>query len=377
MKKNKEKQRDLTELKQAFVEIQMPRTPYALEHLVVNARFTTEMKYYQCVLELSSAYDNLRIAELRLEQKQIEVDEIDTKKRTDEIEKEIKKIEMEQTKLAVIGAMREFEYLYKLWEQFPKKYTREELDRAQEEEYRLKLETQAKHDLNATGRISAGNQEGLRQIGQMPYPEIDLVKNVEEKYLAEGKSRILIGVATELKAVNGCPSIEGLEMPVGSEYKLHNCYGMAVDDAYNNIVKIALEEKADFIVTVEDDTFPPKDAITRLMNLLRANPKTAVGAWYPIREESKQGAAIILKNGKRQQLDADGEVHEVYTLPMGCSIFPIEMFMQIPFPWFKTTVHLSQDNFFSQLARENGWKLLVDTSVRCKHIDRITKKVYE
>jgi len=329
------------------------------------------------VLELSVAYDNLRLVNLHLEQKQIEIDEIQTPGRKGEIEREIKKIEMEQTQRAVVGAMREFDSLYELWTKFPKKYTREELNAAQKIEYTTRLEIQAQQDINATGRIGQGNQEGLRQIGKMVYPSLDIARDVEKRFLEQGKSRILLAVATELKAEQGLPCIENLNIPNGSEIKIYNCFGRSIDDAYTNIVETGINDKVDYIITVEDDTFPDVDALVKLMDLIRKNPKSAVGAWYPKKEKSLQGVPIIIKDGKRQPLEVDGKIHEVYTLPMGCSIYPIEIFMEIPFPWFKTTPNLSQDSFFSQLAREHGWKLLVDTSIRCKHIDRVTKEVFE
>lgn len=355
----------------------MARPPYVLKQMVVYSKFTPEQRYAQCVLELSIAYDNLRLAQCHMEQKEIEIKKIKGKGRSAELEREIKRIEQEQTRRAMLGAMREFECLYEMWEGFEKKYTREELNAAQPLEYKRRLEIQANQDMNAMGRISASNQEGLRQIGVFPYPELDIVRDVEKRFLEGGKSRVLLAVATEHKAEKGLPCIEGLEFPNGSEVKIYNSWGRAVDDSYNHIVQTALEDRADYIITVEDDTFPQKDALVKLMNLLRENPNSAVGAWYPKKEKARQGVHIVLKNGKRQQMDADGTVQEAYTMAMGCSIFPIEMFMKIPFPWFKTTANLSQDSFFSQLAREAGYRLLVDTSVRCRHIDRKTGEIFE
>jgi hypothetical protein len=140
------------------------------------------------------------IYKLYLEQKQIEIDEINTEGRKGEIEREIKIIEMEQTKRACIGAMREFGALYNIWLKFPKKYTREELEKGQELEYKIRLETQAHQDLYAMGRISQGNQEGLRQIFNITYPQLDIrkiypelniTKNVETKALNEGTTAII------------------------------------------------------------------------------------------------------------------------------------------------------------------------------------------
>jgi hypothetical protein len=57
-------------------------------------------------------------------------------------------------------------------------------------------------------------------------------------------------------------------------------------------------------------------------------------------------------------------VHEVYTIPMGCTLYSAEVFYKIEYP-------------FSQKLRDAGYTLYCDTSIRCKHIDRETSVVYE
>jgi len=362
---------------QAFDEIQMPRTPYVLGNMVVGSRFTSEQQYAQCVLELSIAYDNLRTANAHAELKEIEIAKMKSRTRKEVLEREIKIVELEQLNRARLGASREFTYLFNLWKNAPKKYTREDLDAAQELEYKMRLEIQAQHDLNATGRISQSNQEGLRQIGKFPYPQIDAVRDVEKRFLETGKQRLLIVVPTEKKAEQGLPCIETLAMPNGVELKVLNVWGRAIDDAYNYAVQQALEDHADYILTVEDDTFPQPDAVIKLFEHIRKNPNTAIGAWYPKRQPGREGVHIQLVDGKRQFMPDTGNMEEAYTQCMGCTLYPIEMFMKIPYPWFKTTANLSQDSFFSQLAREHGYKLLVDTTIKCKHIDRKSGEVFE
>ena len=378
---------------EAFDEIQMYRTPFELENFVVGSHHTGEQQYAHCVLELSLAYDSLRIAGLEAQKKKLEIDKIDASDPIGALDREIKGIEQEQLRRAVLGKLREFEILYKLWKKFPKQYTRDELNAASEKEFTLKLQTQAQQDLNAHGVVSVGNQEGLRQIGVVVAPRIALgsvvtpiaelgMDEVEKRYLAQGRFRVMVGVPTEKKAENGLPCLNGLNWPAGAERKVFNNYGNPVAEAYNFIAQEALNDDADYLVTVEDDTFPPPEALVKLFELLKSEQakgnKCAVGAWYPKREECSQGVHIIASGqNERGPLKPDGLVHEVYTLAMGCSIYPVRMFREIPHPWFKTTIHLSQDSYFSQQARDAGWKLLVDTSIRCKHIDRTTGKVYE
>jgi hypothetical protein len=136
------------ELTDAFNEIQMARPPYVLDKLVVNTKFTDEQKYAQCVLELSIAYDNLRMAQIDMSLKQLQIDELDDTVEKQRLKKLKKQIELEQTQRAVLGAEREFSYLFGLWRTF-KKYTREEINEAQPLEYKMRLETQALQDIQS------------------------------------------------------------------------------------------------------------------------------------------------------------------------------------------------------------------------------------
>jgi AAA15 family ATPase/GTPase len=73
---NETNQEIIDEMLQAFDEIQMPRTPYALEKMVVENHYTDEQNYAHCVLEMSIAYDNLRSTKHKVRQKEIEIEQL-------------------------------------------------------------------------------------------------------------------------------------------------------------------------------------------------------------------------------------------------------------------------------------------------------------
>jgi hypothetical protein len=377
---------------QAFDEIQMPRTPYVLENMVVNSRFTEEQQYAQCVLELSIAYDNLRLAKINVERKERKLAKIKGSTRDAQLDREEIEIEMEQTRRAMLGAEREFEYLFKKWQSYKKKYTREDLNKAQETEYRIRLETQAQQDLNATGKISQSNQEGLRQIGIELTPQLPVGEAVQRRYLEQGNVKIFRAMCTEkIPGKDYKNPFEGIQIPAGVQISedIYCCVGKPIADAYNDIVQHALTYpagKPDFLFILEDDTYPKPDVLQRLYALMsnERNKRQShleklpiVGGWYPKRQKFREGAHIEVIGGVRTFMPDDGTVREAYTICQGCILIPMTVFLDIPFPWFMTTRDLSQDSFFSQLAREAGYKLLVDTSIKCKHIDRVTKKVYQ
>ena len=374
------------ELLQAFVEIQQPRTDYQLEHFVVGKHEVPEQQYAHCVLNLKIKYNALRRAKIHLEKTQYEIDELDKKEdKMSGFTKREKEIDKEEASLAVIGALREFEALYKIWNGFEKKYTRAEIDAVQPEYWEKRLTRQANQDLMATGRVGVGNQDALRQIGRGVTPELDHVRDIEHKFIEGENSNIKIMIAVPV--VKHIPEeeqkdfrlscLDGLVIPSGIQAKHYVVHGRKVAAAYNDAVREFMKDGADFLLTVEDDTFPPADALVKLMKHM-ADGKRVVGAWYPKRQDAYEGSPIVIgNNGKRGHLEADGEVHEVYTIPMGCTLYSSEVFYKIEYPYFETTDCLSQDSFFSQKLRDAGYKLYCDTSIRCKHIDRETKKVYE
>ena len=377
-------------LLRAFEEIQQPRTEYQLRNMVVYNHETPEQQYAHCVLELQRKYIALRKAQIRLEKEKYKIEQLKEKgDKLSEFKWREKEIDMEDIRLTVIGALREFEVLYRMWNEFDKQYTRKEIDEAQPEYWSKRIDRQSNHDLLASGRVSVGNLEVRRQIGKGNVPELDYIRQVEERLLegSDGGIRILIAVATKHKT-NSLTCIDNMIIPAGVQYIPYNVYGRNIADAYNDIAMTFLHGKknkdgsckfgsADYLLTIEDDTFPPDDALIKLINHAR-NGKDAIGGWYPKRQEHREGAPVaIMSDGKRGFLDADGEVHEVYILPMGCALYSKEAFLKTTFPYFATTNILTQDSFFSQKLRDAGFKLYCDTSIRCKHLDRETSKVYE
>jgi len=369
----------IKEMETAFMEIQQPRTAYVLNKFVVGQHDTDETRYAQCVLELQVKYDNIRRAKLNKRKLQLKIEDLEKKgTEIDMIDADLVRIDIEEQDRAMLGALREFEALYKIWQSFPQKYTRNELDQNQPEYWQLRLQRQAYQDMQATGRIGVGNNEALRQIGMATVPEVGHVRQVEKKYLSQGDLKVLIVVPTREKA-SKLPVLESLEIPSGVQVKYYNVFGRSVHEAYNDAAMTALKDQADFMLTIEDDTFPPNDAFIKLLNHYRSmeDSKLILGGWYPKKTVSREGTPIILVNGKRQALAADGKMHEVYTIPMGCTLFPTSVFVATEFPYFATTEHLTQDSFFSQKARDAGYKLIVDTAIRCKHVDVATGEIYE
>ena len=372
----------IEELEQSFLEIQQPRTSYVIEKFVVGQHDTIEMQFSQCVLEIQIKVANLKRAKLGKRRIEIQIKELEDKgTEIDQIDADLKRIDLQEQDYAVLGALRELDALYKIYQSFPKKYTREEIDNAQESYWKLRLDRQAQQDLQATGRVGVGNSEALRQINLAATPKLDHIREVEKKYLEVGDVKILIVVPTREKAER-LPVLENLAIPSGVQVKFLNVFGRTTAEAYNDAIQTALNDGCDMLLTVEDDTFPPTDGFQRLLARYReiGDPKAVLGGYYVKKVPYPEGVHIQVVAGKRQALTLnkyDVGVHEVYTIAQGFTLFPIECFLQTEYPWTVTTAHLTQDSFLSQKLREKGFKLLVDANVRCRHVDFSTGNSYE
>lgn len=386
-------QSDLAKFAESERAIQQARTPFELAHFVVGQHDAEPRAWAQCTLELGIKIRNLRRAQIG-ERKQIrQIDYLETIARGDTPDEEAKKradaaddadlakIDLEEQSLAVLGAFREAQALKALYDSFGRTYTRDELNAAEPDYWRRRLNRQAMHDTNAHGRIGVGNQDALRMAG-MPVPGLpDYTREVERRFLADGKVRILVAVPTLIPRAeverDGLRCLEGWTLPGTVEQKLYVITGRPVAEAYTDAALTAMQDGADFVLCVEDDHMIPPGAFERLYDVQReAGPRACVGAWYPQKTEPRKGAAIVIRDGRREYLADDGAVHDVHTLPQGLTLIPTSIFRELPQPWFATTGSLTQDSFFSQLAREAGYRLLVDTSVRIKHVCRETGRVY-
>ncbi len=383
------------QLKQDFAAIQCARPPFVLEKLVVDAHQVPEQRWAQCVLEMQIKHQTIRKALINRKILQIEIDRLlATGDEIDALKAQEKTIDLEDQDLAMLGAAREFEALHAIYQTMPR-YTRDQLDAAQPELYKRRLIEQAENDLlsRATG-VSSSNLGGLRLVGE-PIPNIpsmlpatgetapkslpERISDVQGRYLSEGRCRILCVVPTE-KAPDDptkiLPVLEKLLWPGEVEHRLHCIYGMSVADAYNEAALMAIKEGATHLLCIEDDTFAPSDAVTRLLK----HGVDIVGGWYPKRQPGpRTGTPIYIdaSSGERRSLDhPDGTTRLVYTIPMGCTLIRTEVFKKLPFPWFVTTSQLTQDSDFSQQARDAGLALWCDTGLQCRHVDRVTQEVY-
>ena len=162
---------------------------------------------------------------------------------------------------------------------------------------------------------------------------------------------------------------------------------MKVDDAYNALINYILNNpylsKFKYVLTIEEDNMPPADGLLKLYENM--DKFDVIGGLYW--SKSEEGFPMIFGNPEEDAFDPkpqkprQGEIQPACALGMGFNLFKLDMFRNIPQPWFKTQQesdpiegisNLTQDFYFYRKAAEKGYKFACDTRVLVGHLD--TKK---
>lgn len=189
--------------------------------------------------------------------------------------------------------------------------------------------------------------------------------------------------------------------PMNQKRSMMFCAGDEVGRAYDRMIKAILADpelsKWKYILTIEDDNIPPPDAHIRLLETIEAHKFDAVSGIYFTKGEINMPMAYgdpeeYLRTG---QIDfrprdvraglANGHVMPVNGIAMGCALWRLDLFREIPEPWFVTVSDVvpekgpqmwTQDLYFCMNAKKAGKRFAVDLRVKVGHLDVSNGVVY-
>ena len=163
----------------------------------------------------------------------------------------------------------------------------------------------------------------------------------------------------------------------GNELSFEFVKGYDCARARNDIVRMALEGGFDYIFMVDADMYVPKDALQKMLEY-----PTEICLGLCPRKNTKVGKTCIYKIGQINYKDA----YTYYDLPkkdrvmvhgggLACALIKMDIFKNLTYPWFRYVTYqdgseLSEDLYFCSQAKANGYKIYVDTRVRCGHATR-------
>jgi hypothetical protein len=194
----------------------------------------------------------------------------------------------------------------------------------------------------------------------------------------EQPPNVLVSILhTEFTSISWAFGLRNLQIP-GNLLPLPLA-GMPYDMARNVACQAALERNADALFFLDSDVVPPSDAILRLFN----TRKPIISGMY-CRRQPPWSVPVAQKGGNWLVDFKPGETVEVDLVGAGCLLIRTDVFRSLPaidpargklwFDWRSDMPNLphgdntSEDFSFCRHAQRHGMKLLLDTSIVCRHV---------
>lgn len=196
-------------------------------------------------------------------------------------------------------------------------------------------------------------------------------------------------------------TLHNLIAPMNQKRAMLFCAGDEVGHAYNRMIQNVLDNpdlsKWRYVMTIEDDNLVPPDAHVRLLESIEWGKYDAVSGVYFTKGDINMPMAYgdPVKFKQTGVLDftpldvraalAHGNVVECNGIAMGCSLYRMDLFREIPPPWFVTVADVipekgvqcfTQDLHFCQRAKHAGKRFAVDMRVKVGHLDVNSGVVY-
>lgn len=194
---------------------------------------------------------------------------------------------------------------------------------------------------------------------------------------------------------------QGLIAPMNQKRAILFASGHEVGQAYNAMIQMILAHpelsKWRYVLTLEDDNIPPQDAHLRLLESIEWGGYDAVSGLYFTKGEvnmpmaygdpeeyARTGQLGFAPRDVKSALAA-GQIMKVNGIAMGCALWRMDLFRQIPAPWYVTlndlvpgqgVVGMTQDLRLCAEARRAGKTFAVDLRVKVGHLDVTSGVVY-
>lgn len=198
---------------------------------------------------------------------------------------------------------------------------------------------------------------------------IERTNNIQKNIIP--KKRILIGIPTaKYIEPDTFKSIYNLIIPEEYEVTYQHFYGYQIDQIRNLIADWTIKG-FDYLFSVDSDITFESDTLLKLLS----HDKDIVSGMYIQRIQGTHNLEIYNDKGRLtyEELYNKGLV-EIFGCGFGCVLVKKEVFVGVGYPQFEYhsaidhNSTISEDTDFCKKAVEKGFKIWVDTSIKCSHI---------
>jgi len=159
--------------------------------------------------------------------------------------------------------------------------------------------------------------------------------------------------------------------------------GWPIDKAREFFAEKAIEFNCKWLFMMDEDVAVPSYAIRQLVHRLEHDEKAGLAAGIYCQKTNPTEPMVFRgKGGGPYWKWKAGELFECDSIGLGCSLVRVDVFKDLPKPWFKTVddndavldgvaklVGWTEDIWFCNRLREAGWKVLADGGILPDHLD--------
>lgn len=252
--------------------------------------------------------------------------------------------------------------------------------------------------MNFQDKISI--EDAVTELKPLGFEKIDTLNGMTYK---KSNTVIVIPMREPSMHVRFHQALSSLISPPNQQRGCLFAIGDEVGMAYNQMIGSILSDPVmsqwQYILTVEDDNLPPPDAHIRLIESINSNGGyDAVGGLYWTKgdvqmpmcygdpDEYKKTGILDFAPRNVREATKNGWLVPCNGLAMGCTLWRMDLFREIGYPWFVTVSDyakgsnnvecFSQDLWFCRKAAQAGRRFACDCRVKVSHMDWRTGIAY-
>lgn len=191
---------------------------------------------------------------------------------------------------------------------------------------------------------------------------------------------ILICIPTRTENDPIAVDLNNLLLYRGYRSELFRVWGLNVDEARIACAEEALKRDADYLLFIDDDIVPPKDGLNKLLDVVEKFDAEIVSGNYYLKGNDGISAHTQLdEKGIVKAINKIGTLEDLFIsnwlIGLGFCLINTNIFRQARKPWFKCysknkeQKDINEDAHFCELCVDNGYKIYVDKSIECLHVD--------
>jgi GT2 family glycosyltransferase len=149
--------------------------------------------------------------------------------------------------------------------------------------------------------------------------------------------------------------------------------------ARNFIASEFLKSDCEVLVSIDSDILPPDDLIERVIKGMSKGHKIVAGYALVFKGNNPNNNSLVMNFANFDGLIPDkpeqDALYEVANVGTGCIAVHRDVFEKMSKPYFEfyfmdpdCTRVKGEDIYFCEKARENGFKIMLDPSLKCRHV---------